>query len=922
MGDDFSSAAEPGSAMVTVSMWLEEAREKRGERAQSLGRALKATKFAPKYLLDLLTGNKAAFDGVADSGGGAIYEPPPLVEDWNKRHRRDVIDAVFGFTSVCLQVQPVELQAELVESLMLRDPVARDVLFGGGDPRDGLFAPPSAAGETAPEKVILRPRLVRLLQLRHNLADAYVPWALEKTPPVLFTCADHFSSPVVAVLRTLGKEFNDTLFTKVAVAGIRLGDVRGLAPADVNENEPWLEDDCRLWSVERQCLSPQCRVQLDAIASVILARPEKDFLPFDGKRLLLEGGEESVVSCVIDATNCLDMLDGALQTQFRKMIKNSAWTRTRALHFWLLIHASRPPFTPDLSALMTIRPTAWPAAIKGMATLAIFLKYTSKERLDLAYEQFFECNRGTDSEGAIGGAAAAGGAPHNKILDYIARARGIFAESLVDPRQFTAEFSGQMYETLMDDLRSADGVLDPDLKLLSKITAEWMKKKLGNKGADGNYEGVAIAPRHVQSITFFVVAQWLRDATAGRRRGGSGKGLMGTMGTGEGKSLVFAMLACFAVKSLKMRVHVLESSQSLKHRDCEENRAFFDNMGVTVGESSEGAFPDVDVVYCLAHPLNPHLLQHYIRTILTNEKEFANTLLLVDEVDSVVVCESPFETLPKALSDGPSAGDISRAYEAVHRGDTTRPNSISAAAWEKALTDKIDWERERGKCDRENGTGAWFLRDMTGAPDGYYHGYIDYINVVSGFQAVPAAISAPALVTSLPYILTRYAAVVGLSGSLGGAAERNYLKKSVSRAWRDRFVSRARAEHFSPPSPGSLSECTYFISLIKALQCGLHRDPEFPQHVRGHGKVSADARRRRRARDGQRARATGEGDGHCAQIPGRRACRHHRRREQSTASGPRPQADRAEPRVFESCHRHLWRRRAHQGKGDERDERS
>ena len=58
------------------------------------------------------------------------------------------------------------------------------------------------------------------------------------------------------------------------------------------------------------------------------------------------------------------------------------------------------------------------------------------------------------------------------------------------------------------------------------------------------------------------------------------KAFIAQMSTGEGKSIVIAMLAIFMVKLHGMRVHVLENNEGLLERDYAVNKPFYDKFGI------------------------------------------------------------------------------------------------------------------------------------------------------------------------------------------------------------------------------------------------------------------------------------------------------------------------------------------------------
>jgi hypothetical protein len=311
-GDGLSSA---GKAMVTTTMWLAEASAaERHKRSVAVGKVLEDTAF-PTYLAELMRGNKdnASLSGGPDISAVALGSPRQNVENWAQRTSLDVVNIVFGFICVVLEVAPASQQSSLFATL-LREPAAKALMFGGDRPEWALLAPPKAAANDVCG--ILRTRLVDLLKRRHGMMNAYKEFVLNNDPPVLFTCADHFSLPVLDILKTAGREFREELFTKTALSGIRLKDFAGLADANGK--------DGRLRKVERQLsINPAYEVILDHITSVILERKPEDFEPVGGQVLRLEG-DKSVVTCVIDAANVIDMLDGNLRVTLQNMIYSSA----------------------------------------------------------------------------------------------------------------------------------------------------------------------------------------------------------------------------------------------------------------------------------------------------------------------------------------------------------------------------------------------------------------------------------------------------------------------------------------------------------------------------------------------------------------------------------------------------------------------
>ncbi len=154
-----------------------------------------------------------------------------------------------------------------------------------------------------------------------------------------------------------------------ALAGIKLREYAGLG----GENG-------RLRSMERFLSSENEYVgQLTRIVDCILERPEADFFVAGKATLTLEGAE-SVTSCVTDAASALGELSGKARDKMQNIINSSefaAWNACDCGADYLpcsllqLPRALTPHFFLELKSNP---PSAWPSIIKGLGTVALFLK--------------------------------------------------------------------------------------------------------------------------------------------------------------------------------------------------------------------------------------------------------------------------------------------------------------------------------------------------------------------------------------------------------------------------------------------------------------------------------------------------------------------------------------------------------------------
>lgn len=193
----------PGMSMATLSSWVLESSlgTERSAKATCLGKVFDESTLA-SYLSDLLRANKVEFDDLTMASlGGSMAVLNDVA--WAQRGRHDMINAIFGFLSLGLEVQPEDVQLKLFKDL-LRDPTASASFFHllGPAGKDGVLG-------------ILRPRLVTLLQRRHGILESFKVAALNRVPPILFTCSEHFSHSVLNVMRMGSKALSQELFTNL-----------------------------------------------------------------------------------------------------------------------------------------------------------------------------------------------------------------------------------------------------------------------------------------------------------------------------------------------------------------------------------------------------------------------------------------------------------------------------------------------------------------------------------------------------------------------------------------------------------------------------------------------------------------------------------------------------------------------------------
>jgi hypothetical protein len=126
------------------------------------------------------------------------------------------------------------------------------------------------------------------------------------------------------------------------------------------------------------------------------------------------------------------------------------------------------------------------------------------------------------------------------------------------------------------------------------------------------------------------------------------------VGTGEGKSLIIAMVAIYFVKVLGKKVHILENNSALLDKNFEVMKPLYEEFDIkmfqedhtkstlsrTTDEKTDcrKEFNNCGVTYCLL----PTMKKFYSESILTGETTpLANTVLIADEIHNWFVDDAP-----------------------------------------------------------------------------------------------------------------------------------------------------------------------------------------------------------------------------------------------------------------------------------------
>eukprot|EP01036_Dinobryon_divergens_P034742 gene34742-44930_t len=180
-------------------------------------------------------------------------------------------------------------------------------------------------------------------------------------------------------------------------------------------------------------------------------------------------------------------------------------------------------------------PIKWKDLFRGSRNIAYFIKYVDAEDLDLAFMKFSEKN------------------PENYYFRYhLLRVRKLLKEPIVSAQaliELTSSSDSVSASVFFGALTERAKGLPRDqveLRMAMLLTASWMKI---------SKEKVLfpLPPRNAQIITLLTVASWAKSLLGAEKNKQMGKALIAQVGTGEGKSLIIAMMAIFFVKTMKKR---------------------------------------------------------------------------------------------------------------------------------------------------------------------------------------------------------------------------------------------------------------------------------------------------------------------------------------------------------------------------------
>jgi len=422
-----------------------------------------------------------------------------------------------------------------------------------------------------------------------------------------------------------------------------------------------------------------------------------------------------------------------------------------------------------------LKPSVWMTQFEGAHTIALFIKYMSREDLSKAFRKFSEVNHGNQH--------------FTMILDEL---QNIFTEPIVTPDQLDqimklGDNRTEAVNNLLESIKTKQ-YRSPLLKFFSDLSADWMKFMHASPLA------LPLPPRNAQLITALACVQWASSSSVSR-----GSALIGQVGTGEGKSLIIAMLAIYFAKVLKKKVHIMENNSTLLAKDFAQFEDFYESQNVTV--TKYFANQDADVTYCLRYdPKGDHqdLDTFYREKVFSGEEPFKNTYLIVDEVDELIVDSKPNVSYVKEVTNtGPM---LIECFDALRDGGK-RPPNIPEYIWREA---EDGYSRASSKVkDIDYAQHGNNIYPKTGSK-------VDYRGSASWVQYLEYTLLGKRDITvrtdfyyqCMPHLISQYGRIIGLSGAIGSASEMKFLERTykAKKFLSPSFLDTCKNSQKSPPT--------------------------------------------------------------------------------------------------------------------------
>ncbi|EGD74278.1 hypothetical protein PTSG_06287 [Salpingoeca rosetta] len=400
-------------------------------------------------------------------------------------------------------------------------------------------------------------------------------------------------------------------------------------------------------------------------------------------------------------------------------------------------------------------PSTWVELFRRLDVIAFFIKYLVRESYEKAFTAFKSHNGGNEWA--------------SRLVDA---AQEQFDEPIISLDELRVEEEEAQARLIQTILARGTTTADPEMSFIIEFTGRWMQRMK-------DIVSIPMTPHNTQIITTLMFAAFYRlsvaQSTSNLGSEASGlKSLIAEVGTGEGKSVIIIMMALYFVCVQDRRVHILENNVSLLDRDYSNYKAFFSQFKKSDGTSvtvSTSIAQEADITYCLQEDVEA---QHRSEAP-KGCNAFRNVVLIVDEVDDLVIDQNPVSGFVKRDED--NSAHILKCFQALKRSGlaAAKPTGCPERVWNKAQAAFRTAQTWREGKDYALVDGRHRILDGRGRPTHYTSATLQYVNFIAGYNDSPS-FDTVFYVVSTPHVFKQYALILGLTGSVGGEAEREYLR--------------------------------------------------------------------------------------------------------------------------------------------------
>ncbi|EGD76212.1 hypothetical protein PTSG_00915 [Salpingoeca rosetta] len=405
-------------------------------------------------------------------------------------------------------------------------------------------------------------------------------------------------------------------------------------------------------------------------------------------------------------------------------------------------------------------PSTWVELFRRLDVIAFFINYLVRESYEKAFVEFKRNNPKEDNAWA------------NSLLGLVRLQFDAPIINLEDLRVEEEEAQARIIEGVLARSASAS---DAEMAFIIEFTGRWMRRMK-------DIVSIPMTPHNTQIITTLMFTTFYRLVERGATdelgvEGSRLRSLIAEVGTGEGKSVIIIMMALYFVCVHGRRVHIMENNVSLLDRDYNNYRAFFSQFKKRDGTSvtaSTVISREADITYCLQIDVE----RAHLHEAPKGHNVFEGLVLIVDEVDDLVIENNPVNAFVKRDED--NSPHVHKCFQALKRSGlrASKPAGCPSHVWNRARGACREVQGWREGRDYALMDGSYCILNERGRPKADQTSLaLEYLNFVSGYNDSPS-FKTTNYVIATPHVFKQYAFILGLTGSVGGEAEREYLQST------------------------------------------------------------------------------------------------------------------------------------------------